>query len=96
MITDKEYILCAAVLRLIPKTEIVRYHTCDDIYRCELRWRHHDIMVKFKGEVSSNPFDSGFFTSCGRFVDREEASVIAKKAGQIAEDKRVLYSEDLY
>ena len=39
----------------------------------------------------------GFYTSYGRFVNREEALQIAKDAGQIQEtDDNRLFSEDLY
>jgi hypothetical protein len=44
--------------------------------------------------------DTGFVTSTGRYVDREEAWYIAKKAGQIIEREHqregCLYSEDIY
>jgi hypothetical protein len=38
----------------------------------------------------------GFVTDTGRFVDRTEAAKIAFEAGQIKEEKRILFSEDLY
>ena len=38
----------------------------------------------------------GFFTSKGRFVDRETAGVVAFKAKQTEEKKSVLFSEDLW
>jgi hypothetical protein len=42
--------------------------------------------------------DSGFMTSTGRFVDREEAEAIARASGQIEGDLYggVLTSEDLW
>jgi len=38
----------------------------------------------------------GFLTSTGRFVDRVEAAMIARNAGQIASKTESLDSEDLY
>ena len=38
----------------------------------------------------------GFITSHGRFVTREEAALIAYNAGQIREQVKWLFSEDLY
>lgn len=39
----------------------------------------------------------GFYTSFGRFVNREEALQIAKEAGQVEETlSNRLFSEDLY
>lgn len=38
----------------------------------------------------------GFLTSTGRFVDREEAMLIARSAGQTTVAKTGLISEDLY
>ena len=56
-----------------------------------------------KGNVLNNKnvnldvIKQGFYTSYGRFVNREEALQIAKDAGQIKEtDSNQLFSEDLY
>lgn len=38
----------------------------------------------------------GFITSCGRFVDRKEDGLIAFNSGQIKENNKCLFSEDLY
>jgi hypothetical protein len=38
----------------------------------------------------------GFLTSDDRFVDRREAAKIALAAGQVKEELKVLFSEDLY
>lgn len=91
-----ERILCSAIKRLVPR-EKCNYHQ-NDIHPIEIGYRHHDIFIRFKGEVSREPEDQGFYTSFGRFVDRYEACKIAKEAGQIEVDDEntVLYSEDLY
>ena len=91
-----EKILCSAIKRLVPR-EKCNYH-CNDIHLIEIGYRHGDIFIRFKGEVSTEQEDQGFYTSYGRFVDRYEACKIAKESGQIEVDdeKTVLYSEDLY
>ena len=38
----------------------------------------------------------GFITSLNRFVDRQEAAIIAKRARQIKKKTMYLFSEDLY
>jgi hypothetical protein len=38
----------------------------------------------------------GFLTNKNRFVDRQEAGIIALKAKQIDTETQMLYSEDLY
>lgn len=91
-----ERILCSAIKRLVPREKYNYHH--NDIHLIEIGYRHHDIFMRFKGEVSKKSEDQGFYTSKGRFVDRREACKIAKEAGQIEVDdeKTVLYSEDLY
>ena len=91
-----EYILCAAIRRLEPKTCSSYWEGTNDICKIEIGYRHHDIFQRFKSEVSKSPKDQGFYTSSGRYVDREEAAKIALSCGQITEEKRLLYSEDLY
>lgn len=97
----KEYILCAAIKRKMPiNVESKNYKTYtledDDIYSIEIGRRHNDIIARFGKDVLYLT-QQGFYTSFGRFVNREEAMVIAKEAGQIGEtDSEQLYSEDLY
>ena len=91
-----EYILCAAIKRLEPKKCSPYWEGINDICNIEIGYRHPDIFQRFKGEVSKSPKDQGFYTSLGRYVDREEAAKIALNCGQITEQKRLLYSEDLY
>ena len=97
MDNKKEYILCAAIKRITPKDchRIYWQDKCD-IYDIELGWRPGDILHRFSGEVSKSPDAQGFYTSLGRFVDREEAAKIAYNCGQIEQQCRILYSEDLY
>ena len=111
MDNKKEHILCAAIKRIERKKCNPYYDEMNDICDIEIGYRHHDILYRFQGEVSKNPKDQGFYTSEGRFVDREEAAYIALLAGQIDIEKcfsvkyvdgspirtlKPLYSEDLY
>lgn len=97
---NQEYILCAAIKRKKPiKLDSYNYQTnghIDDIYSIEIGRRHNDILARF-GELYLDVHKQGFYTSYGRFVDREEALLIAKRAGQVKEDfAKKLFSEDLY
>jgi hypothetical protein len=86
--TDKqEYILCAAIKRIEPKSCIPYHEGTNDICNIEIGYRHHDILQRFVGEVSKNSKDQGFYTSMGRFVDRKEAMLIAWKAEQVSAKK---------
>ena len=107
---DKEYILCAAIRRLVPRDCQPYYN--NDICDIEIGYRHHDILQRFRGEVSTKQEDQGFYTSKGRYVNRVEAMEIAYKAGQVTDDDyqthifdngvvkelktNKLYSEQLY
>lgn len=97
----KEYVLCAAIKRKIPinvKSKNYKTNTLedDDIYSIEIGRRHNDILTRFGKDVLC-VIQQGFYTSFGRFVNREEALQIAKEAGQVGEtDDKQLYSEDLY
>lgn len=100
--TKKEYILCAAIKRLKPiEVKSYNYQTGnqhpDDIYSIEIGRRHNDILARF-GKSQLDVIKQGFYTSWGRFVDREDALKIAKEAGQVSEDidDSRLFSEDLY
>ena len=46
------------------------------------------------GEVGE--YEQGFLTNKNRFVGREEAAIIAFDAKQIEQEKKTLFSEDLY
>lgn len=111
MDNKQEYILCEAIKRIKRKNCEPYYDGTNDICDIEIGYRHHDILQRFQGEVSKKSIDQGFYTSKGRFVDREEAAYIALLAGQIDIEKcfsvkyvdgsairilKPLYSEDLY
>lgn len=95
--TSKEYILCAAVVRKTPKPETAYHYDENDIHKIEIGYRHHDIMQRFGVELEHPK--QGFYTSRGRYVDRQTAAKIAIESGQIEKlqySEIDLYSEDLY
>lgn len=105
--SSKEYILCAALKRIEPKN--TNSYWKNDLDTIEIGYRHHDIRNRFLGEVSCKIKDQGFYTSKGRFVNREEAMKIAYECGQVSSDVAIknyttngdiifgmLCSEDLY
>jgi len=53
----------------------------DDIYQCRIGRHHAEILHIFGDQVDYET--DGFYTSYGRWVDREEAARIAIAAGQI-------------
>ena len=61
----------------------------DDIYECRIARHHSEILHIFGREVDQNT--DGFYTSFGRWVNREEAAKIALGCGQI---KRLHYWKD--
>ena len=101
--TDKEYIICAAIWvddgiwyshqpNGIGGVGYVvcgrRHHNC---FMTISLLKKEDIRTADYGKVTQ-----GFVTSLDRFVNREEAAVIAYLANQIDKPTEVLFSEDLY
>ncbi len=83
---SKEYIICAAIKRVEPRTDIQPYYAHEnDMCSIEIGYRHHDIYQRFGNAVSPKMEDQGFYTSKGRFVNRIEAMEIAYNAGQVNE-----------
>lgn len=92
-----EYILCAAT-----------HYLMLEVVLCG--WRHNNIieqMTKLTGkrsvgteaEDTTGPYIQGFLTNKGRFVNRTEAMIIAKRSGQAKQPTyrtKTLFSEDLY
>lgn len=106
MDNTKEYIVCAAILRVKPKNLKFYRNVKPNIQDMEIGYRHGDIIHRFnvsaKGKilkrpiVSKSPKAQGFMTSKGRFVDRKEAGKIAFECGQIDKENDYLFSEDIY
>ena len=61
----------------------------DDIYRCRIGRHHAEILHLWSKQVDSHT--DGFYTSYGRYVDREKAAKIALACRQI---KRLHYWQD--
>lgn len=65
-------------------------------------FRHHNIIGAFptnnkhRNDGKDYKTTQGFITSHGRFVTREEVALIAYNTGQIKEQVKRLFSEDLY
>lgn len=98
---NKEYILCAAVLRKEPRVAEGNPYPDgnNEILNIEIGFRHHDIWQRFYNELkipSNGERDTnGFYTSRGRFVSREEGMKIAYEAGQIEEKKAKWTQEEI-
>lgn len=101
----KEYILCAANHYDDGKEMVHGPKNIESGFVICGR-RHHNCISMFAKMVGF-PYDEnahalmrterqGFLTNTDRFVEREEAAQIAFEAGQIAQHKIVLFSEDLY
>ena len=108
MIDNKqEYILCAAIYI----KDGVEYNFQPTNIRTGIvfcGWRHPGIIQQCN--MANLPWKEwgyiqGFITSKNRFVDREEAFIIACKANQIRDSskfkmmekvKQILFSEDIY
>jgi len=102
MDNKKEYIICAAIKRLEPRIHPIdperKPYKQSDIMDVELGFRHHDILIRFYGEVSNKQKDQGFYTSKNRFVSREAGIRLALECGQVEpySNNSHLFSEDLY
>lgn len=64
------------------------------IGKCHADCFHKAHHIKIK--MSQKADDQGFITSRGRYVFRGEAAKIAFKSGQTLDDKKILFSEDLW
>ena len=87
-----EYILCAAISLTLKEGNapvVLAGYRHDDCFSSA-------IQLGYVGHIDSD--EQGFLTSKGRFVGREEAKLIAKRAGQLKTDSvyKKLISEDIY
>ena len=92
----KERIICAAI-KIEDTGKIYyghRHNHCLEASNGELSWTMN------RQEISKIKRTQGFITSNNRFVDREEALIIALENDQVLDKKEIrgnqLYSEDLY
>jgi len=99
---DREYILCAAVwLQNKKQYELQPKNIESGIVVCGRR--HHNCFITLlqflPKRTKYDKIIQGFITNKDRFVNRDEAEDIARKAGQIAKpilEHKGLLSEDLY
>ena len=101
----KEYILCAANHyddgekqihgpKNIESGFVIcgrRHHNCISIFAQMVGFPYNENGLKLM-----NTEIQGFLTNTDRFVDRKEAAQIALDSGQIKEEVKKLFSEDLY
>lgn len=105
----KEYILCAAIwYKDIPLKKAINELLPKNCDRGIVITGHRHgqciwTIVSLLGlRTCTNAIDAtgehiqGFLTNKNRFVDRQEAAIIALEAKQITEETTVLFSEDLY
>jgi len=100
--TDREYILCAAIwLQNKKQYELQPKNIESGIVVCGRR--HHNCFITLLQFLPKRTKDDkiiqGFITNKDRFVNRDEAEDIARKAGQITKpilEHKGLLSEDLY
>lgn len=105
--SEKEYILCSAIKRKASRAENRitykdsrvrdKFGMLDDIYSIELGRRHCDIIARF-GADNLDLSQQGFYTSWGRFLNREDALSLALENHQVIDHvhETKLFSEDLY
>jgi hypothetical protein len=97
----KVYVICAAIHFKAAPTAM---HLPKNIEKGVVigGWRHHNCFSTYaalsgnRTPLDYEPAVQGFLTSDDRFVDRREAAKIALAAGQVKEELKVLFSEDLY
>ena len=100
-----EYIMCSAIwYKQLPKQSSLPINIEKGVVVCG--YRHNDIISTVKsltelrtvklGPDSVGETVQGFLTSTNRFIDRVEAARIAVRNGQISEEKKQLFSEDVW
>lgn len=99
MSIEEEYILCAAIH--FDDDQVHVHQPKNVLTGIVICGRRHNNALATLSALGINRLDyghgvQGFITNLNRFVDREEAAKIAFMAKQIKEEKKKLYSEDLY
>lgn len=100
-----EYILCSAIWFCDLTTQRnLPFNLNKGVVVCG--WRHANIIATTNtltgkrcvknGENAIGDYVQGFITNKNKFVDRIEASEIAYNANQITENKKYLFSEDIW
>ena len=99
MMENEERILCAAIL--FDDDQVHVHQPKNVLTGIVVCGRRHNNVLATLSALEINRLDyghrvQGFITNLDRFVNREEAAKIAFQAKQIAKEKKILYSEDLY
>lgn len=103
MDNNKEYILCAAIwYKDLERANIRPVNTPGGVVLCGQR--HGLIIAQINALTGKRHYEfgesiQGFLTSKNRFLNREEAAILAISCGQIEElqySSKELFSEDLY
>ena len=100
-----EYLLCSAIWYAdLPTQNMLPFNIEKGIVVCG--WRHGNIIGTVKalaelrtvklGADSVGETEQGFLTNKNRFVSREEAAAIAFLSGQTKDEKKYLFSEDVW
>ena len=100
-----EYLLCSAIWYSDLETQnLLPFNKANGIVLCG--WRHGNIISQMKaltdlrtvknGMSSVGEYEQGFLTNKNRFVSREEAAAIAFLSGQTKDEKKYLFSEDVW
>lgn len=99
-----EHILCAAIhYKKFPKSVFSPNNVSTGVVLCGYRHAdiiHQHVSLMNKRAAEMGQYTQGFLTNLNRFVNREEAQVIALAANQVRDLTQLrgkdLYSEDLY
>lgn len=86
-----------------PKILVAACYYEGKVYSLPPPARHHDVIKHMADELKTEKlgyYEQGFVDSLGRFVRRKPAMLIAKRAGQILENRAPvlddLFSENLW
>ena len=90
-----EYVMCAAI-HIDNDQDYVHKPFNIDKGLVYCGWRHHNIIEMFNYSVIEGIETQGFLTNKNRFLNREEAAILAKENGQYNGDHEELYSEDVW
>lgn len=97
----EEYILCAAIhfddgkqYAHQPRNIQTGIVLCGHRHSCI--FQQIGGLVGERKNLGIHEKEQGFLTNLNRFVNREEGAIIALNAGQIDNELKTLYSEDLY
>lgn len=97
---NKEIILCAAIwYKDFPPALYQPKNIDKGVVLCGHRHTgiiHQHVILLGKKQSEMGKYEQGFITNTNRFVNREEAAIIAFLSSQINEPKKQLFSEDLY